>query len=282
MVFTILCIFCTTLLGILFRFSSAFNVRTSVIILVNYITCFIIGLIWNGNKMLHQFSIEWIPWILGLGLLFILGFNAFANAIRSSGLPIAALFQKMSIVITVLAALLLGDPINTIQLVGWTTGIFAIVLVYATNTESAISPFNFKTLIATLIISSAIEIGFLLLSKASFLNPEFHTLFPGYLFLSAALFGIAAFSISNQRIKISKPEISFGIALGLPNFFSIYFMLKALKMEWSGVAFFPVLNCSVIIASALSGYYLFKDSLTSKLIIAILLSTISILLISLF
>lgn len=169
--------------------------------------------------MLHQFSIEWIPWILGLGLLFILGFNAFANAIRSSGLPIAALFQKMSIVITVLAALLLGDPINTIQLVGWTTGIFAIVLVYATNTESAISPFNFKTLIATLIISSAIEIGFLLLSKASFLNPEFHNLFPGYLFLSAALFGIAAFSISNQRIKISKPEISSGIALGLPNFF---------------------------------------------------------------
>jgi len=282
MVFTILCIFCTTLLGILFRFSSAFNVRTSAIILVNYITCFIIGLIWNGNKMLHQFSIEWIPWILGLGLLFILGFNAFANAIRSSGLPIAALFQKMSIVITVLAALLLGDPINTIQLVGWTTGILAIVLVYATNTESAISPFNFKTLIATLIISSAIEIGFLLLSKASFLNPEFHTLFPGYLFLSAALFGIAAFSISNQRIRISKPEISFGIALGLPNFFSIFFMLKALKMEWSGVAFFPVLNCSVIIASALSGYCLFKDSLTSKLIIAILLSTISILLISLF
>lgn len=282
MVFTILCIFFTTLLGILFRFSAAFNVRSSVIILVNYITCFIVGLIWNGNEMFHQFSLEWTPWILGFGLMFILGFNAFANAIQSSGLPIAALFQKMSIVLTVLAALLLGDPINSIQLIGWILGILGIVSAYATTNKSDVNPLKLNALIATLLISSAIEIGFLLLNKQTFSSPDFNAIFPGFIFLSAAVFGITCFRISSHNIKIQKQEVVFGIALGLPNFFSVFCMLKALELEWSGVAFFPVLNCSVILASAFTGFFLFKDSLSDKLIIAIVLSTISIILISLF
>ncbi|MBL7821131.1 MAG: EamA family transporter [Saprospiraceae bacterium] len=280
--FTILCIFCTVILGIIFRFSEAFHVRSSSIILVNYLSCVLIGVFWNGKILFHNFSSEWILWILGLGLCFVLGFNAFANSIRISGLPVAALFQKMSIILTVLAALFLRDPINWIQLIGWFIGIMGISLAYAPKKDDTINRAELKYLFGTFLISSIIEIGFLLLNKQHFVNQEFHYTFPTFLFCAAALFGMIGHFISKQNLFISKQEAFFGLALGLPNYFSIIFMLKALENEWNGVIFFPVLNASVLILSALCGFFLFKDKLTKNQIFAILLSTISILLISLF
>jgi len=242
----------------------------------------VVGMLCNGTSLFQNFSSTWIPWILGLGLMFVLGFNAFANAIRVSGLPIAALFQKMSIILTVLAALYLRDPINWIQLTAWFVGILAITMAYAPKKESSFNRTGFISLVSSLIISSVIEIGFLLLNKQNFSNADFHSIFPTTLFGAAAVFGMIGHCISNQSLKINTQELLFGFTLGLPNYYSIYFMLKALEYEWNGVVFFPLLNVSVVIFSALSGCLLFKDQLTGKQIIAILLSTISILLISLF
>ena len=52
-----------------------------------------------------------------------------------------------------------------------------------------------------------------------------------------------------------------GILLGIPNFYSIYFLMMALNNEMSGSVFFPTLNCSVIALSSLLGIYLFKEKL---------------------
>ncbi|MBL7918215.1 MAG: EamA/RhaT family transporter, partial [Bacteroidia bacterium] len=72
-----------------------------------------------------------------------------------------------------------------------------------------------------------------------------------------------------------------GFALGIPNYFSIYFIFKALE---SGVMqsalLFPVLNISNVLLSALVGFTLFKEKLSLINYLGLLLSVVSILLIS--
>ncbi len=281
MLFTLLCILCTSLLGILFKLTEGFNTRLPVIILLNYLTCFGIGLLWKGNQLITSFKVEFIPWIIGLALLFILGFNAYASTIRSAGLALATLFQKMSIILTVILAILWGEDFNFIQLVGWLLGLIAIGLAYLPDQDSIDSKRTLLKLVATLVLSSIIEISFLQLNKQLDLNEFIQEIFTSYLFLTASIFGLLSFYQVHRSFEIRKNELLFGIGIGLPNFFSIYFMMKAIQTEWQNVFFFPVLNCSVVVISALTGFYLFKDPLTKHQRLAIGLSLIAILLISL-
>ena len=82
-----------------------------------------------------------------------------------------------------------------------------------------------------------------------------------------------------SSFPITKSELLFGILLGIPNFYSIYFLMMALNHEMSGSVFFPALNCSVILVSTLIGKYVFKESFNDRQLMGVALSMISIFLI---
>jgi len=283
MIYTISCIICTTLLGIVFKCAEQFNARAQAIIPINYLVCFITGFFISGFALFDKISFNWLPYSLVLGCLFIAGFSFFAKSILRTGLPIAILFQKMSVVLTVLFAMLLGDIINLFQLAGLIIGIFSIYFIIDFKTNNPETQYkSYGLLFGILVLSSAIEIIFIYIDKTLHLSPQLKFIMPSYIFLVAGILGFIFFLLSHSLRSITKWELIFGILLGIPNFFSIYFLMMALERELNGSVFFPALNCSVIALSSVIGWYFFKDKLNLKQLIGILLSMISIFLLTYF
>jgi uncharacterized membrane protein len=104
-------------------------------------------------------------------------------------------------------------------------------------------------------------------------------IFISSMFLTAFLTGIIM--LTPKLIKgtstLKAKNILWGIALGAPNYLTVYYFFKALEngfMESSQV--YPILNMGVIVVSALTGYILFKEKLSKSNWIGILISVLAI------
>ena len=64
--------------------------------------------------------------------------------------------------------------------------------------------------------------------------------------------------------------------MGVPNFFSIYYILKAISEGWEGSEFFPYNNISIIALSAVIAYLFFKEKLSVANIVGVLLAIVAI------
>jgi uncharacterized membrane protein len=82
-------------------------------------------------------------------------------------------------------------------------------------------------------------------------------------------------------MKFHSRHVIAGIVLGIPNFGSIYFILKMLEQGWEGSVFFPINNVGVILLSTAVALIIFKEQLSRLNIIGIVLAILGIVLISL-
>jgi multidrug transporter EmrE-like cation transporter len=93
------------------------------------------------------------------------------------------------------------------------------------------------------------------------------------LFFMASISGILI--LSGRSIKTRSPlqlkSIFWGVIFGIPNFFSLVFLLKALGSISSSIVF-PIVGMGVVISSSLIGLLLFQEKLTRSNWIGILLS----------
>ena len=68
-----------------------------------------------------------------------------------------------------------------------------------------------------------------------------------------------------------------GIALGIPNYGSIYFLIKALDMHnLESSVIFPVNNVGIVALSVVCARILFNENLSLKNIVGVILAIISI------
>jgi drug/metabolite transporter (DMT)-like permease len=277
MVYTLLCICCTTSLGALFKWAEQYQVRHSAIIPINYFICFFIGFLHTGYSITAELSTEWLFYAIGLGCLFVIGFSSYAKSIQLAGLPIATLFQKISIILTVSMAILLGDSLNTVQIIGMFLGLASLYFILNIHdSEKRVRYKYLGFLMITFFVASGIEIIFIIINKTFQFSTTLKLIFSSYIFLVAGILGLLAFFFMIKSIHITKNELAFGICLGIPNFYSIYFLMMALDHEMNASIFFPLLNCSVIMLSTILGKYLFKETLNRNQIIGIVLAMISI------
>jgi len=285
MTYTVACIFSTVVLGFLFKQFAGKDVRISKIILINYLICALIGILQMGFVVFDftQFG-SGIPAVV-IGILFVAGFNAFGNAVALNGISLATVIQKLSVGLTVVVALLIGEKLNVYQWVGFILSLIAIVVIfYRKNKDKSIHKNDFGRLylLATLILSAIIEIGFLFIHKNENQNPSFEWIFTTRVFISAFIASLIYNWVSIPNKKINSEEITGGILLGIPNFFSILFLNKALGSGMQGSVFYPILNCSVILLSSIIGAWMFREHFSRQKIIGLLLALASILLVGLF
>jgi uncharacterized membrane protein len=69
-----------------------------------------------------------------------------------------------------------------------------------------------------------------------------------------------------------------GFVLGVPNFFSIYFLLAALN-QGEGSVIAPIVNVGIIITATIMGWIIFKEKLNTRQSIGVGIAVIAILLI---
>ncbi|WP_370624063.1 EamA/RhaT family transporter [Tenacibaculum sp. AHE15PA] len=275
----------SSLIFVIFKLFDVFKINTSQAIVVNYIIALSFGL-FTSKVSLSIAQIPEEPWFLGafcLGFLFITIFNVMGITAQKNGLSVASVAGKMSVVIPVVAGVFIyKESVGFVKISGI---LMALVAVYLSSAKSDISPVKFKNLIYPLLLfigSGTIDAG-LKYTETTYVSegavPMFLATIFGCAFLLGCLFMIT--QILKGSFKFQSKNILGGIALGIPNYYSMEFLLKALQTEGlESSTLFTINNVSIVILTTVFALAFFKEKLIKKNWIGIGLAVISILLVA--
>lgn len=285
-----LSILCSTAIALVFK---SFNRFTKVdlfhAIIINYCVCAILGTIVLGEIPVtsETFAEPWFPSAVLLGCFFIGTFYIIGKTILIFGVAVSAVTQRMSLIAPVLFAFLYYEESLT-----WTKGIgiiLALIAVILTNIQSKKETIEVEQkskllwLMPVILFSASALVEVVLQSVQ---RNYFDTNSGNQLPFTILLFGTAAsiglivyvFNVIRTHKTMNFQSILGGIALGIPNLGSIYFLLKVLG-EMEGSVVFPVNNVAVLVLVGIIAYFAFKEKLTIINIFGIALAILSILLI---
>ncbi len=204
---------------------------------------------------------------------------------QRSGISAASVATKMSVAIPVIFGLLYyGESLGTFKFVGI---ILALIAVYLTSIKTKDGlKIKAKNLIFPILVflGSGIIDTSIKYIEDSFVAENEVGLFSATVFAAAASVGtiIIIGQILNGKFQFKLKNVFGGIALGIPNYFSIYFLVMALRsdfLESSGI--FTVNNVAIVILSIATAILFFKEKLLVKNWIGVGLAVISIFLIAL-
>ena len=275
-----------------FRLFALFGVRTLPAIVVNYFVCVATGLVFLGNTKgaasLISFKGPWIYFALVLGLLFIVTFNLMALTTQRLGVTISSIAAKMSLAIPVLFSLFVfrieSQSFNLLNYLGL---LLAFLSVYLSSLKKKkvvnkeVTPKDWLIILLPLGVFACSGIIDTLINYTSYhyLSDAEAAVFPLVIFLVAGVAGLGIQLVSRQNTGWK--ELLGGISLGIPNYFSIYFIVKALAyFQNNGAFFYPVLNISIILVSSLLAIIFFKEKLIPVNKIGLILAVLAIFLIS--
>ncbi len=295
MLYLILSILCSTLISLVFKSFNQFkDVKLFHAIVVNYWVCAIVGTMVLGESPITETTFQ-EPWFIGavlLGIFFICTFYIIGLTVSVFGAAISAVTQRMSLVIPVLIAFsYYSEVATTFKIVGIA---LALVGVYLTNYKSKSEKELAKTtaennsvsknrifllLPIILFVTSGMVEAFLQYLQRTYFDAsnEAQLPFTILLFGTAGVMGTIAlvFQYIRKRETVNYQSVLGGIALGVPNLGSIYFLLKVLG-EMQGSVVFPINNVAVIVLVGIVAYFLFKEKLSLINILGIGLAVLSI------
>lgn len=268
MTWLLISILTNTLLLLILKGFEKYGVNTLHGIVVNYCVAAGTGLClvgFPGTETLMKGAGDylWIP--ATLGFLFISIFFTIGRTAQVAGISVATVANKMSVVIPVIAAVILYDEsLSWIKIVGI---LIALAAVWLTSKKQDEAEFDFRTLLWPVVIFIGSGIIDAMVNHLQREVPD-KSLVPFLLslaFLSALTIGICVILYRAVRFKeyVSGKSVLGGIILGIPNYFSIYAITKALNenlMESS--ALYPVNNMGIVIASAIGALVIFKEKLS--------------------
>ena len=286
MIYLLLSILASTIIFIIFKLFEKFNINILQAIVVNYCIAFTTGILaYKGTITISQLpNLDWFYYTLVLGALFIIVFNLMAITTQRSGLSVVSVATKMSVVIPVLFGLLYyNENLGAIKLFG--IGIALIAVYLTSNKSNQRTVINRKLIVLPILVfvgSGIIDTSIKFLEDAYVANNDV-PLFSAIIFLAAAIIGfiIIIIQVISGSFKFEFKNVIAGICLGVPNYFSIYFLVKTLRsdiLESSGI--FAINNVSIVTLSTFAGIFLFKEKLIRKNWIGIGLAILSIILIS--
>ncbi len=274
---------CSTLIFVLLRFFSNYRIDSFQAIVANYFTCVAMGLLIAGNEILpeaevmNETGMYWLPIALMLGSVFIVGFRLIALTIAQNGVAVASVAGKTSLVLPVTAAFFLyGDTLTLLKIMGAMMAVTAVLLTSVKNDLPG-KKLGHRELILPVSVFLLSGLGEIILNFAQvhYLRYELYHLFTTVTFGMAGIWGMLFLLF--KRTLPERKNILAGIVLGIPNYFSIYFLLQALNTTgWQSSVLFPVNNMATVGLSALLAWGLFKEKLSVVNLTGVVLAIIAI------
>ena len=285
MIDLLLSIACSSLIFVIFKLYKVYKVETLYAIIINYITACTVGLIlqgqWTGFAKLP--GKPWFIAALALGVLFIIVFNLMAKTSQDLGVSVASVATKMSLAIPVLVGVwLYQEQLGLFKILGI---LLALLAVYFASIKKATRWQRKALLLPALVFlgSGIIDVAIKYIQNFLVEAPEF-PLFSSSVFAAAALTGLIFIGIRepSRYLNYGSKNIIAGIALGVPNFFSIYFLLRALNTpKLASATVFTLNNTGIVMFTTLLGIALFQERLSRTNWMGIVMAVISILLVAL-
>jgi drug/metabolite transporter (DMT)-like permease len=283
--YLILALVFNVIVSAVLKLFAKFDVNALQAIVVNYCTCVITGWIFTGETPVtpDTFNTPWFFWAVLLGISFIIIFNLTAYCTKVDGMTTTIMASKLSLIIPVVCSVALyNESIGLIKLTGILLAFPAVYLSTRAGSEDKVA----KSLLwpaLLFVLSGSLDTLVNFVQTRFLATPADQAAGTIMIFAVAGLTGLtilAALSITG-KVQFAFKNVIAGVALGIPNFFSIYFLVKGLN---SGVfqssATIPLFNISVLVFTSLVAIVFFKERANKLQITGLLLATVAILLIA--
>lgn len=204
---------------------------------------------------------------------------------QRNGLSVVSVATKMSVVLPILFGLIYyKESSGPLKILGIVLALIAVYLVSLKNSSEISKVKNNGLLLPILVfLGSGIIDTSIKFLEDSFVAEQDVPLFSAMIFLTAFVLGIAVlfYQIIKNKQHLAFKNIIGGFALGIPNYYSIYFLVQALRhptLESSTV--FTLNNVGIVMVATLIGILFFKEKLSTKNWIGIAIAVVSIILIA--
>lgn len=292
MIFLLLSIIASTITVSFFKLFEKAGVNTFQAIIFNYLTCAVVGNILAGKDavILQPFwEFPWFYYTIIIGLFFISIFFAIGETAQKLGVSVSMVSAKLSVVIPVLITVLFfSEVLSWMQVSGILISLVSVYLI--SRKEGHREAHGHLIWLLPLIVfigSGVIDSTFNLITKrfnAQNTNPFFssYTVTTAFTVAFCAGMLLMLYQLLRGKIKIKAKNIYWGIALGIPNYFSMYFLVKTLLAFSANTAvILPVNNIGIVTASTLVSVVFFKEKLNRSNTAGLILSILAIVLLAL-
>lgn len=293
-----LSVFCSVTIVFIFKYFARFRVDTFQALIVNYVTCVGVGWLASGRPSLTPLLAggPWLGAAVALGGLFIGTFYLVALTAQRVGVSAASVANKMSLILPVLFNLLVlrlsQRPYTFINYAGMALALLAILLTAlprrpaarATGSEAPATPAAGWWLPVLLFVSSGAGDSLLNFASSTLLpDAATRTLFPLVTFGTAGAIGLVLLLVRMTQggQQFAPKNLVAGMVLGIPNYFSIYFLMLALGNFGNDGAFvYPVANVATILLGAVGAAFLFREQLGTRGRVGLATAVVALMLIS--
>jgi drug/metabolite transporter (DMT)-like permease len=267
---------------VLFKLFPIFKIDTFQAIVVNYFVAFLCGFLFFPFELTKFVSVNqfWFlnaisASILFIGLFLIMGISSQRNGLSSTSVAV-----KMSMALSVLGMMIsYSEEVQWMKIAGIIlaiTGVISMTIQPSTEKNQVSSTW----MLLLLFVGSGLLDFLLNYIQHHVLMKNEIAFFTAFAFGMAGVIGvfIAFFLWVKGKLKPSPRNILAGILLGIPNYFSIYFLMMAYDvLTWSDSSILAVINVSIVVLASIIGLLFFKEKWNKLKIIGFFSSLISIL-----
>ncbi len=281
MSYLLACILVNVFLLVLFKRLNDYDVELFNVILVNYLVCVATGLAIVGPlsyvEELQQRP-AWLPYCMGLGFCFISGFYLVGLSSQTQGVAPTSIAQRMSFIASILFGyFLFSESLSTLGIIGCVLGLVATVLIQAQpKSESGAPQKSLHLLLGVFILSSIIELVIFYLAKTG-ISPPGNYYSTITIFLSAGIIGFIWWLFRGKAL--SWRDWVGGVVLGIPNFFSIYFLFEALNSSYGGGQIISWINLGILVMAFIVGILFLGEKMNKWRSMGAMLAVLAIVLI---
>ncbi len=267
------------MLFLLFKVFDRREIPLMPAIAVNYVVALIAGLLYAPPWGAGDLTGLWWP-AFALGLLFVVIFNLTGLSAQRAGVAATTVASRMSLVLTVIAAVWLYD--EQPGLLGWLgiTCALASVALASMVKGTAGARGAWKLPVMIFFGNAAIDITLNWMQRMH-LTAETEAVFPTLIFIPTSIIALLLALYRCGTAPFGTPGVWIGgILLGIFNYASLVAILKALA--YGGLpssSLYPMMNVGVILIGSISSVILFRERLSSMQISGIALAIVALLLI---
>ena len=284
MIFLLLSILFSTGLFVIFKYFGIYKIDVLKAIFVNYIVAFSMGFFF-AERQIPISEIYLQPWFSGalfLGALFVSIFFVMAMTAQENGVSVTSISGKMSVVVPVFFGIILyNESVTFLKIVGI---IMALIAVYLSSVKEEKSEKNGTLLFPILLFIGSGTIDTLLkYVQENYVADEDVSIFSGSLFGIAGVFAffILVIKTIKKRASFGYKNIIAGIILGVPNYYSIIFLIKALQNKnFESSTLFTINNVAIVVVSTLIGLFFFKEKFSIKNKVGVVMAILGIVLVT--
>jgi len=275
MLFLVLSILCSVIVGIIFKITRKYDTNPTQIIAFNYV--FALALCYITFRPNLKEVNAGAPWNIyaAIGILLPVVFLFLAASIKFMGIVKTDAAQRLSLFIPILAAwFIFKEDFNSYKVIGLVIGFLGLLFILKKPAQNTENKWIYPAVV--LLGFGVIDILFKQIALYTTL-PYTTSLFVVFAIALLIAVCIVIYEVLIKKVKFNTKNILFGGWVGLFNFGNILFYLKAHQaFSDNPSTVFAGMNMGVIVLGSLVGLLFFREKLSKMNFAGLILALISI------